>query len=158
MAKKSKEPVQKKGTNVFFGVLIAAIAIAAVYVTLQQPAASVTKDDTTAATTQAPKVEKEAVSADPVKVNAKEKKDAVRSSGDVPTYEEYIAKSIENKWTPSDPVEKLEATIAKYGQVHTLNLLMTQWCARLTFFSLVHLPLSCTKWWILRTRRCWAAS
>ena len=35
----------------------------------------------------------------------------------VPTYEEYIAQSIANNWKPADPVEKLEATVLKYGQV-----------------------------------------
>lgn len=35
----------------------------------------------------------------------------------VPTYDEYVALSIQNNWHPSDPVEKLMSTIQKYGQV-----------------------------------------
>jgi hypothetical protein len=35
----------------------------------------------------------------------------------VPTYEDYVALSLENGWTPSDPIEKLSSTVHKYGQV-----------------------------------------
>ena len=32
-------------------------------------------------------------------------------------YEQFIAASLKNGWTPADPVEKLSATVAKFGQV-----------------------------------------
>lgn len=32
-------------------------------------------------------------------------------------YEQFVASSLKNGWTPTDPVEKLSATVAKFGQV-----------------------------------------
>lgn len=125
MGKKSKESVPKKGSSVLFGIGIAAVAIAGVYLAMQQPGPSVGMSDAKTAkmaTTTTHKATKEDASANSASMPAKEKKDTVRSASDIPTYEEYIAKSVENKWAPVDPVEKLEATIAKYGQVRTLLL------------------------------------
>jgi hypothetical protein len=128
MGKKSKETVPKKGTNVFFGSVIAAVAIVGVYLAMQQPGSSVGVSDTITAKPAAsttPRATKDDKVTNPIEKRAEVKKDALLSASDIPTYEEYVAKSLENKWAPADPVEKLEATIAKYGQV--LKLLACYW-------------------------------
>ena len=46
-----------------------------------------------------------------------------KTKNEVMSYEEYIVVSKKNGWLPVDPVEKLEATIVKFGQVH-INIII----------------------------------
>lgn len=48
---------------------------------------------------------------------ATQEKPKQRSNATFPNYDEYVAMSIEKNWSPSDPLEKLNATIQKYSQV-----------------------------------------
>ena len=43
------------------------------------------------------------------------------AGGGYPTYDEYVKMAVEKKWSPTDPVEKIHATIQKYCQVQSYN-------------------------------------